>query len=252
MFLLDFVIRKNQLTKNNTYAIFGYGCFIVMLPVVFIERYFILASLFLLLGLRRVLSLTSEKNLEKKILDASLWIGVATLFYFWSFLFYAVLFVQILQQKNTTYKHLIIPLLGILVVASLATSYWLVFFDSYPQWRTLKEATAHDFSAYNEWQLLLPASILSTLLLWTAGNRIFKLTKIGKKHKPNQYIILLTLVATMAIAIAAPTKSGAELFFVFPPLAIVAANYFERVKEFWFKELLLWLLLLLAITILVL
>lgn len=252
MFLLDFLIRKNQLTKNNTFAIYCFGCFIVMLPVLFTARELIAANILLMLGLRRVLSLTSEKNVEKKILDAALWIGIATFLYFWSFLFYAVLFVQVLQQKNTNYKHLIIPFLGMLAVASLATAYWLLAFDSFPQWNTWKEATGMDFSAYNHLRVLLPTSILATLLLWTVTNRLLKRAKAGKKRKPNQLVLLLTLATTLAIALAAPTKTGAELFFIFPALAILVANYFERVKEFWFRELLLWLLLLSALAMLVL
>ncbi len=68
LFLLNFIIRKNRLTKINAYPILLFSCLIILIPAIFSETNLLLANLFLLLSLRRILSLTSEKNLEKKFL----------------------------------------------------------------------------------------------------------------------------------------------------------------------------------------
>ena len=105
LFLLNFIIRKNRLTKINTYPILLFSCLIILIPAVFSETNLLLANLFLLLSLRRILSLTSEKNLEKKILDASIWISIASLFYFWSILFFIILIIALFQRGIKTIRY---------------------------------------------------------------------------------------------------------------------------------------------------
>ena len=80
--LLNFIVSKNHLTQTNAYAIFFYSCFITMLPIIFLNSEIIWANVFLLLALRRIISLRKDTNSKKKILDAAIWITVASLFYF--------------------------------------------------------------------------------------------------------------------------------------------------------------------------
>ena len=117
----------------------------------------------------------------------------------------------------------------------------------FPQWRSFTDNTEVDYSTYHKTSVLLPASILGALLVWATGNKLMKLSRSGKKSKPNQIILIIALATMAVISLAAPTKSGGELLFVLPPLAIVVANYLERVKEYWFREGLLWMLLVTAV-----
>ena len=65
--LLDFIIRKNNVTKNNTFAILLFVFFVLLVPQVYKSPQLILANIFVLLATRRILSLTTEKNTVKKI-----------------------------------------------------------------------------------------------------------------------------------------------------------------------------------------
>ena len=102
MFLLDFLIRKNNLTRNNTYGILFLSCFLVALPEIFQERNILIANIFILLSLRKILSFRNNKNIEKKILDATVWIMMASFFYFWSLLFFFVLYVALVRKPDQT------------------------------------------------------------------------------------------------------------------------------------------------------
>ena len=62
--------------------------------------------------------------------------------------------------------------------------------------------------------------------------------------------MLVVAFVSIAVALASPEKSGAEMLFVFAPTAIISANYLEQLNEFWFKEVLLWLVLLLPLSFL--
>ena len=66
LLLLDFVIRKNSLTQINTYAIFLFATSVALFPIIFEQRDVIASNVFVVLGLRRLASLPSERNIEKK------------------------------------------------------------------------------------------------------------------------------------------------------------------------------------------
>ena len=85
--LIDFIARRNALSKESSYTIFFYFLFLLFFSSVFDNINLIISNFFILLALRRLISLQSLKASKEKIFDASLWIFLATLFHFWSTLF---------------------------------------------------------------------------------------------------------------------------------------------------------------------
>lgn len=249
IYLLDFMIRKNSLTLANNYAILLFATFLVMFSTVFVGINLVLANVFLMLALRRIFSLTSTKKTKIKILDASLWISVASLFYFWSLLFFVVLVISILKNKNPQFKNLLILPLGFLAIFILTTTFHFVKEDSFQWFFDWIQPIGFDFSKYNSLALLLPLAFLATLLLWTAISRMAKISSIPKKEKTNYTLIFYVLYAFIAMALLSPAKDGGEFIFVLTPAAIMCTNYFERKEERWFVEAILWIMLLLPITL---
>ena len=149
IFLLDFIVRKNDLTYKNTYTVLLFTCFLITLPVIFLDRNILFANVFLLMAFRRLASLSSEKNTERKILDASLWITVAALFYFWSILFFVLLFFSIVQKPETNHRLFIIPFIGFIAIFILSVSFHLLMDDSFLWITEWIPSISLDFSAYN-------------------------------------------------------------------------------------------------------
>ncbi|MFT5077455.1 MAG: hypothetical protein ACI85B_002526 [Flavobacteriaceae bacterium] len=245
--LLDFIVRKNSLTDKNNLSIILFCCFILLFPAVFSENNIIISNLFLLLALRRIVSITSVKNTNKKLLDATLFITIASLFYFWSLLYFIVLYIGILQNPKKTANHFLIPIVGFLSVFTLTTTYYLLMNDSFFWFLKIDRSIGIDFSAYQSFSLLIPASIIIALTIWTLFYRISKFSTIAKKAKSNYTLLILVLVISFLIGFLSSTKNGAEFFFVLASLSIITTSYIEGIKEFWFKELLLWVLVLLPI-----
>lgn len=240
LFLLDFMVKKNDLSRPNSYDILFFVCFIMLVPMVLTNGTLIFTNVLLLLALRRILSLYSEKNTEKKILDASLYISLACLFYFYSLFFFVVLFLAVIRKKHTTYKHLFIPIAGFLTVFVLAVTYHLVVNDSFGWFYSWKPEISLDFTGYNNITLVIGLSIIATFLLWTTFFRLIKLSSIARKERPNYLLIIVVLMVTLAMAFFSEQKTAAEFLFLMAPLAIITANYIEKINEFWFRELLLW------------
>lgn len=242
MLLLDFIIRKNNLTKQNTYGIFIFAGFLLYFPIGLQAHGILISNVLLLFALRRILSLHSEKNTEKKILDASVWITLASFFYFYSIFLFIAIYLVLFKRPQNNYRNYFIPLLGLSAIFMLATTYHFLKEDSFQWFYSWQTEIAVDFEAYNSFSLLIPTSILATFIIWAGLHRIFSTTKISRKERPNYLLMLYILIITVFISLASPAKTGAELLFILPPLAIITANYVENINELLFKELLLWLI----------
>lgn len=255
LLLLDFIVKKNGLTKSNTYTIFFFSCYSLMFPAIFFEHDIIFANFFLLLALRRLMSLRSDRNTSKKILDASLWITLASLFYFWSLLFFIPLWIAVLQKSNFNYKQMLVPFVGFFTVLVLNTAYQLIVNDSFSWIFEWKQNISFDFTLYNSLAILIPLTLILTLYIWTSFFRFLQIPALPLRERPLFILLMYVSVTTIIIALCAPQKTGAEVLFVLAPFSIINANYIETSRrerqgdtesaEFWFKEFILWVALLL-------
>ncbi len=255
MLLLNFIVTKNKLTKLSTLTVLLYSCFMVMIPEIFHSDAIVLANFFLLLAMRRIISLRKDTNSSKKILDASVWITVASLFCFWSLLFFIPLWIAIIQKPNTDYKQILMPFIGFFAVIIINTAYRFLVNDSLGWFFEWKEPISLDFSLYNNSKILIPTTIVFGFYIWTGIFQVLKLPSLSFKDRPNHLLLLYISVVAFLIALAAPQKTGAELLFFLAPLSIIGTNYIEDKGEsyvkkdaiaYWFKEILLWLIVVLS------
>ncbi len=72
-------------------------------------------------------------------------------------------------------------------------------------------------------------------------------SSVSKKDRPNRSLVLYVLGVSIFMAIIASEKTGGELIFILAPMAIVISVYFEKRSEIWFREILLWVFVLLPI-----
>jgi len=249
MLLLDFIIRKNNLTGKSTYGIFIFAGFLLMVPPILKNGTVMIAAMCCLFSMRRILSFSSEKNIEKKILDASLWIALASFFYFYSLLFLFVLYYAILRSPNASFRYLFIPPIGLVAVFIMATAFHYVIYDSFGWINDYLGVTSMDFSAYNSFSLLIPSALFLALAIWITMYRIVRLSKIKRKDRPNYFILLLMIITGIVVAIASPVKNGSELLFMLPFLAIAATDYIENREEPYIKEVFLWIIALVPIAL---
>ncbi|NND88235.1 MAG: hypothetical protein HKM28_03200 [Flavobacteriaceae bacterium] len=254
MFLLDFVIRKNSLTKNHTYAIYFFCCMLLMVPAIVIDNDVLIANVFGLLALRRILSFRTERNTEKKILDASLYLTLATLFHFWIILYFVVLWIGILRVPGTRFRHLLIPVVGFFSMGILITTGSLLIENNAIWLWEWFETPSFDFSLYHEPRLLIATTLLIGMLLWTLPHRLYTVKSLQKSERPTVFLVIASTIVAFLTALLSAAKTGAELLFLCIPASILFANYiaFRRSRtqfktdhvQFWFKEALLWLFLL--------
>lgn len=248
MLLVDFFIRKNSLTQSNTYGIFCFSTGALLFPIAFHSE--VLWGLsFTLLGLRRLFSLHSGRNDVRKLLDASIWFFVASYFYFWSIVWFVPLYLSITSMKELRFRYYFIPPITGICLWLMVTAYYLVVKDSY-QW--MSEWTSElslQFTDYGEISLWLGITVLLAFFVWSFFYRVAQLPEVPKKYKDNFILGFFIALTGIIVAILATEKKGAELAFMAPGFALVITSYLERDADFWLREIMMWVLLLLPVFI---
>jgi len=247
MLLLDFIVRKNTLTQLNTYAILIFSCAAAMLLALIKEPIVVITNVFLLFALRRIYSLQSSKNTERKILDASLWIAFASYFYFWSLLLFIALYVAILLKPQKYTRYYLIPVVGLFGSFIIATAYHILRYNSFEWFSEWFDAVSFNFSSYAPFKTLVFITFFSTLLIWTFFSKIATLSSAVKKERPNHILTLYVLGVSLLLVLVSSNKNGAEFLYLLTPAAVVISGYIEKKSELWFKEILLWIFVLLPV-----
>lgn len=239
VFVLDFLASRNNLTKKNSYKILIFGLFIALLPETLLNSRILIANLFILLALRRIISLRSNKDIKKKLFDAAFWISIATLFYFWSFLFFILIVVGIILYRIVNIKNWIIPIVGILTVAIIWTSFMIIMgYDVIHYFVNLIDYSL-DLSTLNNKRIMISCTIILSYGIWSLLYFIRYLKVKSKKSRPSFKIIIFMIIISLLIVAISTYKNGSEFLFLFAPLSIIITNYLETIKEKWFKETLL-------------
>jgi hypothetical protein len=239
VFVLDFLVSRNNLTKKNSYKILIFSLFIALLPVTVLNSKLLIANLFILLALRRLISLRSNKDIKKKLFDASFWICIATLFYFWSILFYVLIIAALILYSIVDIKNWIVPFIGALTVVIIGVSYMIIMDYNILDYSNNLISFSFDFSSLNSKRIVVSATIILSYGVWSLLYFVRHLKAKSKKSRPSFLLIIFAVAIGLLIIAVSPNKNGSEFLFLFAPLSIIVTNYLETISEKWFKEVLL-------------
>jgi len=237
--VLNFIAKKNDLTLRSAYKIIIFAVFSVSFWAILKDNQIIVANLCILLALRRIISLKTQKEISKKIFDATFWVCIASLFYFWAFLFIIIVYIGILLQAANYFKNWLIPIIAFFAVFALVTGFHLLVNDQFYSFSAWFQESSFKFEHYQNPKLLIPLSIILALALWTLFYYFKLFKKANINSRPTYFLVFLTLVVSVVVSVFSPVKNGSELLFFFVPLSIIISNYFESKEERVFKEILL-------------
>ena len=136
-------------------------------------------------------------------------------------------------------------------MALIMVSYSIITENSFGDIFMYIDSLSIDFSNYNKLSLIISITIILSLGVWALFFYIKKLQDKSRAYRPSFIMILITLIIGTTIMVLAPNKNGSEFIFIFAPLAIIMTNYIESIKETWFAEVFIWLLVLTPIAQLV-
>ncbi len=236
LYITNFVTKRNGMSRDSTYPFLFFFVFLIFFPTLYDKPNIIIPNFFVLLALRRLISLQSMLSPKQKIFDASLWICIAALFQFWCILYLLLVFISIILHVSRDYRNWVLPYIAFFGVGSsfLLTSF---VFDKGLLQGFLQRAQA-DLS-FNYFTSNLQNVALSVFTAIAFLVFFALLLSLGKKplilHASYKKAIFAFLIAAI-IFLVSPGKDNSLLAFTYMPLAIMATSYIESIDNSWVRE----------------
>ena len=247
LFFHNFLTTKNRLTRNNTYGLYIFILLFAIFPESLTNMDLMLSNFFLFFSYRRIYSLHSSLDTASKIFDSGLWIGVAFIFYNWSIVFLILAIAALVLFKRLKWNYYIMLLIGFITPLFLYYTY-LVLYDKGQNFLSLFQfELSFNFSNYNNFNLLIPISVILVFSIWAIYPTFMKSRNAKQKYKASYKLLILHLVLALIISVIAPVKNGSEFLFYFFPFSIIFATYIQINQDNWFKEIVMFVFLGLAL-----
>lgn len=245
-FLINFISLKNSLTKNDNFAIFLFLIFVLLFPTILKNTKIVLSNVFLMLALRRLISLKTLNSPKEKIFDAAFWIFLSAIFHFWSIIYFVLVFISIIFHTGKDLKNWLLPFVSFFCVWVLYIFTSLILFDNYTFNQAILEVDFNFFNFDNTYQHMALAIFVSIAALFFASQTIDYQNKPLNMQASYKQIYFSFLLA-IGIFVFSANKTNDLLIYSFAPLAILGANMFEKLEDTIYKEVSLYLLLALGL-----
>ncbi|NQY05180.1 MAG: hypothetical protein HRT68_02985 [Flavobacteriaceae bacterium] len=239
IFIVDFIVKKNELAKQNSFTILIYTFLHLLFYNSFQDANIIISNVFILMALRRCISLKSKLEVRKKIFDASIWICVASLFDFWAISFLVILILSIVFYASENFKNWLIPLVGFFTVLLIYYAGYFLFMDELYSFEIPKVACINLMSQNGPYILIF----LSLILIW--GLIVF-LTSMNQKKSALKKSFLL-VIFTVIVGVGLFFLSDKNIVYLFFPISVIISNLFQEIKNNLIEETLSTIILLLII-----
>jgi hypothetical protein len=210
----------------------------------------LLASLFLILAIRRLAESYKKEKALSEAFDSGFLIGIAALFYLPASVFLIFLWIALLSIRSIVWREWIVSFIGFALPILFALVYYSVFLSPEDFWydKLIRVIGIYKPMLTFSWRQVF---ILSTLGIIGVVSLLLFLRKIQDNVVKNQKIwTLMIWFASFAIiaSIFSPQKDSRSFSLLAIPGSFIFSNYFLRAKSGWLTEL-LFLILLAAIAV---
>ncbi|WP_291967294.1 DUF6427 family protein [Maribacter sp.] len=239
VFIVDFIVKRNKLTGTNSFAILFFTLLFVVFPYTLGDNNAIFTSFFLLLAMRRLLSIKSLKNIKLKIFDAGLWICISSIFYEWALLYLLVVFAAIYIYDPENKKNW-------LVLLSVGFCFFMILYGilillGKPEFIGNHYDFAIDYNAIFPIKIWtsLKMTLYALFNMALAFSGFINLSKSGVGKVITLRLIAFSFVIGLIVNILVTSENNNAVIITFFPSVIFIVNYLESIKKPKLLELLL-------------
>jgi len=235
VFITNFIAKKNGLSKDSSYTIFFYFLLLLFFPSIFDNANLIASNFFILLALRRLISLQSLKASKEKIFDASLWIFLAALFQFWSILYLVLVFISIIVHVAKDYRNWVLPFIAFFAVGIFAMVFSMIFNIDVLGYINTNAIVNFNIDYFaNNYQNVAFSIYITVALFFVISMFVSLPNKPLLLNSSFKKIITAFFIGILIFAISS-NKSNDLLIYTIAPLAIMATCHIE-VKQLQLKQ----------------
>jgi hypothetical protein len=242
IFTTNFIVKKNGLSKDSTYTVFFYFLFLLFFPSVLDNTNLIVSNFFILLALRRLISLQSLKASKEKIFDASLWIFLAALFHFWSIIFIVLVFISIIFHVSRDYRNWTLPFIAFFIAGIIFMLYAAVFNVNAIEYIIRSVTTDFEINYFTNNYQNGALSIYATIALFFVVSMFATLSSRPQILHTSFKKIIASFFIGVVIFLISSNKSNDLLLFTFAPLAVMATSHIEIAQLKLKQEIVLFVL----------
>ena len=239
LFVVNFVVKRNQITGSSTYAILFFTLFILFFPEVLRDTNAIFCGFFIALAFRRIVSMRSLRNLKLKLFDASLWIVTSSIFYDWALLFIILVFMAIYMYEPKNFRNWLVPIAAAITFVSILLTALATFGN-----------TSYLFEHYTFNLNVNPGLLFSephgfkiigyVLLVLVTGLLAFaRIGKLGLGRILSMRLVVVCFIVGLIVTILETSTSAYPIFITFFPGATLVTKYVETIKRMRLKEVFL-------------
>ncbi len=240
-FVLNFIVKRNKVTGPNSFTILFFALLLVVFPETLVDNNAVFCSFFLLLALRRLISIRSLKNIKSKIFDATLWVMVSSLFYDWAVLYLVLVFIAIYMYEPKNFRNWLVPVAGVFAVFMIA--YCVLVLANRPQLLSGHYTFHNSLNA----AYFLDWGNSTKLLVYVLGISIvgllsfLKLGKAGMGKVATMRLIASTFVLGLVLKVLTASTGAYPIMVTFFPAAVFLTKYVESIRRPNIKEIVLML-----------
>lgn len=226
-FMANFIVQKNNISKGSAYVLVFFLLFLLFFPSLLHNPSMILSNFFIILALRRLISLHSLKASKEKIFDASLWIFVAALFHFWAILYIVLVFISIIFHVSRDYRNWVLPFIAFFTSAAAFLLYAFVFDETLIADLIAKTQTNFAIDYFTDSKQNIALSIYTAVAIYFVGSMLLSLSNRPLQLQSSYKKIVASFFIGVVIFVISPVKSNDILIFTIAPLSFMAGAQVE-------------------------
>lgn len=241
-FLVNFTVKKNNLTKNSSYTILFFLLFLLIFPSIFNNSNLLFANFFLLLAIRRLISLQTLKAPKEKIFDASMWIFIASLFHFWCILFIILVYVSIIFHVSRDFRNWLLPFVAFFATAVIFMFSALAFDKTWIDHIIAQTQTNFQLDYFTNNYQNIALSLFVVIGLYFLLSLVLSLTNKPLILQASFKKMIFGFLIGVLIFLISPDKNNEMLVFTFMPLSVMCTTNIEYSQSKMYQEIALLLL----------
>ncbi len=241
-FLVNFSVKKNNLTKDSSYPILFFLLFLLIFPNIFGSLNVVFANFFILLAIRRLISLQTLKSPKEKIFDASMWIFIASLFHFWCILFILLVYISIIFHVSRDYRNWLLPFVAFFATVMIFMVAALAFDPTWISYIIKQTQTNFELDYFTTNYQNIALSFFVVVALYFVASLILSLTNKPLILQASYKKMLFGFLIGVTIFLISPEKNNTILLFTFMPLSVMCTTNIEYSQNKMYKEIVLLLL----------
>ena len=233
----NFILIKNKLTLNNSYGLLLFALFSGFFPAVFLNVTTIFLNLLLLIFLRRVFSLRSNKDVYKKIFDCGFWLGILFLLDSTTVIFGVLIFLSVGMFQKLTVRTLLIPVVGFVTPVFCYFSYCLWEGDTSEFSNLFLWYSNYNFEVYTANKFLFSTLFLGIGSLISIVIKTPKVFLISGDYRKYWILIIFNFFLAITVFLIQNTHQTNKVLLLFFPASVIITNWLESIERGFVKNI---------------